>query len=410
MIVSKSLTKSVVDFVPHTDRTAMIRIKARPVNLNIIQVYAPTTDAADQDLEQFYSDVKDLLKLTKKHEVNIIMRDLNAKLGKGRYENIIGPFGLGTRNERGDRLLQFCQEKSMAVANTWFQHHPRRLYTWKSPRDQTESVVRNQIDYILINSRFMSSIKAACTYPGADIYSDHILLMDVLRISLSKPKKETSRRLMALDKLHDPTVKNNLTNQLNSQIQRLSHKIEGDDVTQSSKEIANVLKTTSQTVLGYRSNNKKQKWITNEILLLMDERRKAKNNKDKYRDLQRQIRSKIRIAKNEWLKKECREIEQLQHKHDDFNLHKKLKETAGVFNENNQIVLNDNEKRQIWEEYVEKLFSDNRPDNELTVENNLTGPSITKEEIEKAIQLAKTNKAAGPDEIPSEILNSWLVW
>lgn len=63
---------------------------------------------------------------------------------------------------------------------------------------------------------------------------------------------------------------------------------------------------------GYRSNNKKQKWITHEILLLMDERRKAKNNKDKYSDLQRQIRSKIRIAKIEWLKKVCREIEQLQ--------------------------------------------------------------------------------------------------
>lgn len=119
----------------------------------------------------------------------------------------------------------------MAVTNTWFQHHPRRLYTWKSPGEQAENVIRNQIDYILIGSRFASSIKAARTYPGADINSDHTLLVAVLRISLSKPKKKTPRRPMALDKLHNPIVKNDLANQLNSQIQKLAPKIERDDVT-----------------------------------------------------------------------------------------------------------------------------------------------------------------------------------
>jgi len=123
------------------------------------------------------------------------------------------------------------------------------------------------------------------------------------------------------------------------------------------------------------------------------------------------IRSKIRIAKNAWLKRECAEIEQLQNRHDDLNLHKKLKETAGIYrkmrpittvNQNNQIVIDNEEKNYVWETYIENLFDDDRPP--IEINNCLTGPSITKDEIEKAIRNSKNNKTAGPDEIPSEIL------
>ncbi|XP_070167773.1 rRNA methyltransferase 2, mitochondrial-like [Polyergus mexicanus] len=173
--------------------------------------------------------------------------------------------------------------------------------------------------------------------------------------------------------------------------------------------------------LGFRPRDRKQRWMTDEILLLMDKHRKYKNdnnnnnnNNNNYINIQRQIRSKIRIAKNEWLKRECAEIEELQNKHDEFNLHKKLKEAAGLYkggrasvivDQNNQVVLDSKEKNKVWERYIEDLFHDDRPvkekENEIA---DLTGPSITKEEIEKAIQGSKFNKAAGPDEIPSEIL------
>lgn len=153
--------------------------------------------------------------------------------------------------------------------------------------------------------------------------------------------------------------------------------------------------------------------MTDEILLLMDERRKHKNEADDnmYRHIQRLIRSKIRVAKNEWLKRECAEIEQLQNRHDNLNLHKKLKETAGIYrkmrpiitvNQNNQIVIDNKEKSYVWEKYIESLFDDDRPPTEIN--NCLNGPSITKDEIEKAIRNSKNNKAVGPDEISSEIL------
>jgi len=104
IIITKELLKSVVDFVPYSDRTTLLKLRARPSDLNIIQVYAPTADLPDHDGENFYDEVKELLKLTKKHDVNIIMGDFNAKIGRGRVEGLVGSYGLGERNERGDRL------------------------------------------------------------------------------------------------------------------------------------------------------------------------------------------------------------------------------------------------------------------------------------------------------------------
>ena len=87
------------------------------------------------------------------------MGDLNAKVGNERYQYIVGIHGLGRRNERGERLIQFCQENKLIIANTWFQQPVRKLYTWKSPGD----ISRNQIDYIMFNERFRNCIKQAKT-------------------------------------------------------------------------------------------------------------------------------------------------------------------------------------------------------------------------------------------------------
>ena len=98
------------------------------------------------------------------------MGDLNAKVGQGQDGKTVGEFGLGERNERGDRWVQWCEANNMVITNTWFKEHPRRIYTWKSPGDRT----RNQIDFITINDRFRRAVKHAKTHPGADCRSDHI--------------------------------------------------------------------------------------------------------------------------------------------------------------------------------------------------------------------------------------------
>ena len=101
---------------------------------------------------------------------------------------VTGKFGLGIRNEAGQRLIEFCQEKALVIANTLFQQHKRRLYTWTSSDGQH----RNQIDYILCSQKWRSSIQSAKTRPGADCGSDHELLITKFRLKLKKVGKTTT--------------------------------------------------------------------------------------------------------------------------------------------------------------------------------------------------------------------------
>ena len=95
---------------------------------------------------------------------------------------VTGKFGLGVQNEAGQRLTEFCQENALVIANTLFQQHNRRLYTWTSPDGQHQ----NQIDYILCSQRWRCSIQSAKTRPGADCGSDHELLIAKFRFKLKK--------------------------------------------------------------------------------------------------------------------------------------------------------------------------------------------------------------------------------
>ena len=105
----------------------------------------PTSNAEEAEVEQFYEDLQDLLELTPKKDVLFIKGDWNAKVGSQETPGVTGKFGLGVQNEAGQRLIVLCQENALVIANTLFQQHKRRLYTWTSPDGQYQ----NQIDYIV---------------------------------------------------------------------------------------------------------------------------------------------------------------------------------------------------------------------------------------------------------------------
>ena len=110
-----------------------VPFQGKSFSITVIQVYVPTTNAKEVEVEQFYEDLQDLLELTLKKDVLFIMGDWNAKVGSQETPGVTGKFGLGMRNEAGQRLIEFCQENALVIANTLFQQHKRRLYTWTSP-------------------------------------------------------------------------------------------------------------------------------------------------------------------------------------------------------------------------------------------------------------------------------------
>lgn len=209
---------------------ALIKINAKPFNINIIQSYAPTSESSDQEIEIFYEQLQTALKYTKKQKVRFLLGDFNAKVGKGSVGNVVGNFGLGMRNDRGDRLIQFCQETDSVIMNTFFQLPPRRLYTWKSPADSPQKVIRNQIDFIIINKRYQNSVKSVKTYPGADILSDHNLLLSKIKIRLKKTRKRNPQKRLDTQRLKDNTTRMEVKEELNNNINSISLDINYEDM------------------------------------------------------------------------------------------------------------------------------------------------------------------------------------
>ena len=109
-----------------------LHFQGKPFNITVIQDYAPTSNTEETEVEQFYEDLQDLLELTPKKEVLFIIGDWNAKVGNQEIHGVTGKFGLGVQNEAGKRLIEFCQENALVIANTLFQQHKGRLDTWTS--------------------------------------------------------------------------------------------------------------------------------------------------------------------------------------------------------------------------------------------------------------------------------------
>ena len=122
-----------------------VRFQGKPFNITVIQVYVLTSNAEVAEVEWFYEDLQDLLELTPKKDVLFIIGDWNAKVGSQEIPGVTGKFGLGIQNKEDQRLTEFCEETMLIIANTLFQQHKRRLYTWTSRDVQHQT----QSDYVL---------------------------------------------------------------------------------------------------------------------------------------------------------------------------------------------------------------------------------------------------------------------
>ena len=145
-IVNKNITGNVTSFKSVSDRLAQLTIRiSGKYHLNIIQAYLPTSSHEDQEVESVYEDIENLNTNSKAH-YNVIMGDFNAKVGLGDpAKSCIGPFGLGSRNTRGDSLINFAESRQLKIMNTFFKKRLHICWTWISPN----GVPNNEIDYIL---------------------------------------------------------------------------------------------------------------------------------------------------------------------------------------------------------------------------------------------------------------------
>ena len=134
-----------------------IHFQGKLFNITVIQVYAPTTNAKEAEVEHFYEDIQNLLELTPKKDVLSIIGDWNAKVGSQEIPGATLKVFLEGQNGTRQKLTDFCPENALVIGNTLFQQHKKQLYTWISPDGQYQ----NQFDYILCNRRWRSSTHLA---------------------------------------------------------------------------------------------------------------------------------------------------------------------------------------------------------------------------------------------------------
>ena len=127
IIVNKRVQNAVLGCNLRNDRMTTVHLQGKPFSVTVIQIYAPTSNAEEAEVERFYEDLQDLLELTPKKDVLFIIGDWNAKVGSQEIPGVTGKLGIRVQNEAGQRLIEFCQENSLVIANTLFQQHKRRL-------------------------------------------------------------------------------------------------------------------------------------------------------------------------------------------------------------------------------------------------------------------------------------------
>ena len=151
---------SVIGCRPVSSRLITIRLRAVPFNITIVQAYAPTSDYNDNEIEQFYDQLQNVIDQTPKEDILVVQGDWNAKMGKdacGNWQGICWLFCNDDTNERGLRLLEFATFNNFVLANTFGHHKASRGWTWHSLNGHHN----NQIDYILVRKRFRSGVNIA---------------------------------------------------------------------------------------------------------------------------------------------------------------------------------------------------------------------------------------------------------
>ncbi|XP_056001731.1 craniofacial development protein 2-like [Ostrea edulis] len=204
------LSKRAADAVNSTDciseRLLKIRFKAGVTNLTVIVGYAQTEVANTPEKDELYDQLNNILGNIPRHDMCLLIGDFNARVGKDitAYPRVIGQHGMGDMNENGQRLLDTCSTHGLAIAGTIFQHKEIHKYTWTS---NTVSRTRAQLDHIIVNSRWKRSMTDCRTYRGADIFSDHELLISTITMKLAKPKSRGAKGKFATYKLNDQIMK-----------------------------------------------------------------------------------------------------------------------------------------------------------------------------------------------------------
>ena len=425
-LVHKDTANTVMGCRPVSERIITIRLRASPCNITIIQAYAPTSEKEDKEVEDFYEQIQEVIDQTPKKDILIVQGDWNAQVGTEAcktWKGICGKYCNIETNERGLRLLEFASCNDLKLVNTFGPHKASRRWTWHHPDGKHHS----QIDYIMVKRRFQSSVNIARTrsFPGADIGSDHDLVMMTFRLRLTKTKKQGPTRIkFDLEKLKDPEISEAFQAMIGGKFAPLTA-LDQDNINMDTwiDTFNTAVTETASEILG-KHQPAKRPWVTADILDMCDKRRELKNKKSgkdgavEYKAVQEEIKTKKRKAKNDWIEDKCRNIEENLEKNNSKKAYQLVKDltsdkqghTTTIQDKDGNSLTEHQDIMNRWTEYCSELYN-HRAEGDPKVLNvppatNTESHPILREEVEAAVKALKKGKSPGVDNIPAELVQA----
>jgi hypothetical protein len=428
LMLKKGVEKSLIDWKPINERMLRARFSGRHGKLTIIQCYAPTNDAEEEVKDQFYSVLQQETTKTPSHDLLIVMGDLNAKVGKENkgYDLVMGIQGCGVMNENGERLASFCGENNLVIGGTVFQHKEIHKLTWESPNGRD----RNQIDHVMINRRWRGSLQDVRVKRGADVGSDHHLVVGKLKIKLRRtdtPPKQLKR--FNISKLKDANIRQEFNIQLKNRFETLA--VQSNNIEEDWNQLADTYRSCAKEVLGYKRKKDKE-WLREDTWRAIEERKKMKakiseckserlkaRQRERYQQSNTRVKRLARRDKRLHLEELAKEAEDAAGRRELSNLYRITKEICGqghaanipIKDKAGNLLATEKDQDRRWKEHFEEVL--NRPEPLVTADIKDPDKALdinteppTKEEIVHAIKTLKSGKAPGHDQLNAELLKA----
>ena len=370
--------------------------------LKIVQVYAPTTSHGDEEVENFYNDLDKILE--KPCYYTILMGDFNAKVGKraNSSETATGIFGLGTRNERGDTLVEWATSEKFKIMNTMFKKKPKRRWTWKSP----DGTTKNEIDYVLTTKP--DTITDVTVINRINVGSDHRMVMSSVKLDTKAERKK-------LIKKQTPKVDPTLIRSRKEEFQvELKNKFdilaETEDLDTKSKMLTETIQQCATSVAKEASKQTKSRLSTETRALMKKRREMAETGNTRKRIEYAEICKTIKKKAREDIRKH--NLDTIRTTIEESKSLKKVRKTQ-TLGQARLITLLDKDGREIEDQdkimtRIEEFYSELYDSDETTTVNTNPKdvPTITAWEVEAALREMKNGKAAGEDEVNIETLKA----
>ena len=425
-IVDGKYNHLVIDFKPVNGRMCILRIKGKYFNYSLINVHAPINDSEDYVKESFYDRLEKEFEACPKHDVKIVLGDLNAQVGKEpTYRPTTGCCGVHEKtNENGLCLINFAASKNMIIKSTYFMHKRIHQDTWKHPN----GVIRNQIDHVLIDGRHFSDVIDIKARRGAIIDSDHFLVQIKLRARVCLANNGDRQKVKKIDvnKLKNVESAAKFTRKLCTNLNNNGDMTDPSaNVNEKWKQTAITTKNTAADILGHMRPKRDKHWFDDECELVTSEKNEAylkllqrctRATKEDYSFKRKKEKRVHKRKKCEAEQAMYNDLERLNRMNETRRYYQKLNSSRKGFDprvtmirdHDGNILTDIKSILRRWQEHFNELLNgdatvDPSPEVEHFPDDGVWVDLPTYGEVKNAIASLKNNKSPGPDSIPAEL-------